>query len=97
VDGGAHGRQLIIGAMLYRALAFVMDEERALLGLLRLVAAYINERFDNVVERVDIVVVHDKVAHVGGFFQEQNVLVVLDLRFTVHGTKLQKNGQKAWF
>jgi hypothetical protein len=95
VDGGAHAGQFIKGTMLNGTLPFVMNQQGTLLGLLWLVAAYIDEGFNDVVEGIYVIVVHNQVAYINGFLQQQNVLVVIDLRFGIHGAKIRKNGQKS--
>jgi hypothetical protein len=88
VDGGAKGLQLLVRADFDGTLPFVMNEQGALLGLLGLVAAHVNQGFDDVVEGVYLVVVHDQVAQFYFFFKQQNLLIVLNLRAGVHRGKI---------
>jgi hypothetical protein len=66
-NGLAHGLEKIESAHLDGTLALVVDEQRALLGLFGRVLAYANQRGDNVLECVYVVVEDHEVHLVDGF------------------------------
>ncbi len=66
VDRGASRHELVVRSQLNGALAFVMNQERALLGLLGRVATDIDEGPNDVVKRIDLVIVNDELPWVFG-------------------------------
>ena len=69
------------------ALALVVNEQRALLRLLGLVPTHVNQGLNNVIEGIDLIVVHDEVAKLNFLFEQQYFLIKINLRSGVHRDK----------
>jgi len=61
-QGGVHGEEGVVAPVFYGAFAVAVDEDGALFGLLVGDAADVDERFDDVVEGVYVVVVQYEAA-----------------------------------
>ena len=63
----------------YRALSFVVNDERALFGLFGGVFANAHQRIDDVVKSVHVVIVHHNFMLVGRFFSQRQICLFLNL------------------
>ena len=74
-QGSVHGQEVVVAAMFYGTLAVAVDQNGALLGLGIGDAADVDQRLDDVVEGVDIVVVEYQAA--AGVFEGGGFVVGL--------------------
>jgi hypothetical protein len=83
-DGVSHWHQFFERALLHGAFSFVMNQQGALLGLLLGMPAYFNQRIDNVVESIDIIVENDQIVliRVNYIFKDVNLLFLISLHRT---------------